>query len=207
MAGGTVQPAGELARLSELARGRGAAIHMDGARLLNACAATGQGVDEVTRFVDTVSINLNKGLSAPAGALLCGPRRTLDAARVHLKRLGGWSALGKAGPVAAAGLVALETMTPQLADDNARARRLAGLLAALPNLEVDLDRVQTNIVMVGIAPSVMDAGTFVRRLEVAGVRAYPYTRDSVRFVTHRHIGDAEVDMVAGAVRGVMGPAS
>src|SRR4029077_13263345 len=95
------------------------------ARILNACVASGASLDVFARETDTLTLNLNKGLSAPEGALLCGTERLIDESRLNLRRLGGWSATGKAGPQAAAGLVALKTMIPQLREDNRRARVLA----------------------------------------------------------------------------------
>jgi threonine aldolase len=143
---------------------------------------------------------LNKGLSAPGGALLCGPGTLINRSRQNLKRIGGWSVTGKAGLSAAAGLVALKTMIPQLAEDNRRARMLAEQLASLENLDVDLRTVQTNIVMVRVLESFMSAAEFLRRLEQSGVRAYGYLPDTVRFVLHRHIGDNDVDRIVEVAR-------
>lgn len=203
MAGGTVMTLSDTATLSGLARENGIAIHMDGARILNACAALGVPLREFSPHLDTLSLNLNKGLSAPGGALLCGSRRLIERGRLSLKRLGGWSVVGKSGLTAAAGIVALETMIPQLAVDNARARTLAELLAAIRGIEIDLRTVQTNIVMVRLPEELISAGEFLLRLERAGVRAYLYLADTVRFVLHRHIDDTDVSKIADAVREVM----
>lgn len=202
MAGGTIMSPSQTAALSKIAHENGIAVHVDGARILNACAALAVPLRDFARHADTLSINLNKGLSAPGGALLCGPDKVIQESRQNLKRLGGWSVVGKSGLTAAAGLVALQTMIPQLAADNRRARTLAELLAAIEGVEIDLRTVQTNIVMLRIPESFMSADEFLSRLESAGVRAYRYLSDTVRFVLHRHIDDADVSRVADAVRGI-----
>jgi threonine aldolase len=202
MAGGTVMTPTHTATLSRIAHENGIAVHVDGARILNACAALDVPLRDFARHVDTLSLNLNKGLSAPGGALLCGPARLIEESRLNLKRLGGWSVVGKSGLTAAAGLVALKTMIPQLAEDNRRARTLAEELADIDNIEVDLRTVQTNIVMVRIPESFMSTEEFLVRLEQSGVRAYRYLSDTVRFVLHRHIDDTDVARIVGAVRGI-----
>ena len=146
-AGGiAVDPAG-MAAVSAVAHRHGAAVHLDGARLLNAALARGVPATRLAESVDTVSLSLGKGLCAPGGALLAGPPAVIDRARRHLRTIGAAS-FHKAGVIAAAGIVALESMIPRLADDNARARRLATGLAGMPRLRVNLETVQTNIVLV-----------------------------------------------------------
>jgi threonine aldolase len=202
MAGGTVMSPTQTAALSSIARENGVAVHVDGARILNACAALNVPLRDFAPHVDTLSINLNKGLSAPGGALLCGTGDLIQASRQNLKRLGGWSVVGKSGLTAAAGLVALKTMIPQLAEDNRRARRLAQQLVEIDNVEVDLRTVQTNIVMVRIPALFMSTDEFLNRLHQRGVRAYPYLTDTVRFVLHRHIDDTDVSRIVEAIRGI-----
>jgi threonine aldolase len=200
MAGGTITSLTQTVALSAVAREHGLAIHTDGARILNACVATEVSVQLFASETDTLTLNLNKGLSAPEGALLCGSRRLIDEGRLNLRRLGGWSATGKAGPLAAAGLVALKTMIPQLREDNRRARVLALGLAHLEHIHVDLESVQTNIVMVRLDESFMSTDGFLQELRLAGVRAYYYLPDTVRFVLHRHISDDDVARVIEVVR-------
>lgn len=200
MAGGTIVSLTQTAALAAVAREHGLAIHTDGARILNACVASEVSVQLFASETDTLTLNLNKGLSAPEGALLCGTERLIDESRLNLKRLGGWSATGKAGPQAAAGLVALKTMIPQLREDNRRARALALGLAELEPISVDLDTVQTNIVMARLDASFMSTDTFLQELTQAGVRAYFYLPDTVRFVLHRHISDDDVAQVIDIVR-------
>jgi|HubBroStandDraft_6_1064221.scaffolds.fasta_scaffold425295_1 threonine aldolase len=200
MAGGTITSLTQVRALSAVARRHGMSIHTDGARILNACAASDVSLQLFARECDTLTLNLNKGLSAPEGALLCGSAQLIDECRLNLRRLGGWSATGKAGPQAAAGLVALKTMIPQLREDNRRARALALGLAELEAINVDLETVQTNIVMVRLSESFMSTERFLEELQHHGVRAYYYLPDTARFVLHRHISDADVARIIDVVR-------
>jgi threonine aldolase len=202
MAGGTMMTPAQTAVLANIAHDNGIAVHVDGARILNACAALDVPLRDFARHVDTLSINLNKGLSAPGGAVLCGPKDVIHESRQNLKRLGGWSVVGKSGLTAAAGLVGLKTMIPQLAEDNRRTRRLAEQLADIDHIEIDLRTVQTNIVMLRVPRAFMSADEFLKQLQQAGVRAYPYMPDTVRFVLHRHIDEADVSRIVAAVRGI-----
>jgi threonine aldolase len=173
--GGTVLTAGQTAGLAA----RAPRSHLDGARLANAAVALGVSLAELAAPVDTVAFSLNKGLCAPMGALLAGDADTIARARVHLKRLGG-ATVHKAGIYAAAGLLALD-MVDRLADDHRRARELARLIGA-PEPE-------TNIVYHDVD---------VDRLRERGVLAMELG-GRTRFVTHRLISDADIEVVAGVV--------
>ena len=186
-AGGTVVDVEAMDAMADVVEARGIPLHADGARLLNAAVALDVPAARLAQRATSVSVNLNKGLSSPMGALLCGSEEFVEAARVNLRRLG--SRLSKAGMEAAAGVVALRTMVPQLADDNARARRLAEKLAGA-GVDVDPRAVQTNILMCRVPAA---------RLARAGVLAYPYRDDAVRIVTHRHVDDDAVERIAAAV--------
>jgi threonine aldolase len=197
MAGGTITSLAQTVALSAVAREHELSIHTDGARILNACVAEDVPLPLFARECDTLTLNLNKGLSAPEGALVCGTEQLVDDARTNLKRLGGWSATGKAGPQAA-----LKTMIPQLREDNRRAGVLARGLADLERVHVDLATVQTNIVMVRLDESFMSTDRFLHELGLVGVRAYYYLPDTVRFVLHRHITDDDVARVIDVVTGL-----
>jgi threonine aldolase len=173
--GGTVLTAGQTAGLAA----RAPRSHLDGARLANAAVALGVSLAELAAPVDTVAFSLNKGLCAPMGALLAGDADTIATARVHVKRLGG-ATVHKAGIYAAAGLLALD-MVDRLADDHRRARELARLIGA-PEPE-------TNIVYHDVD---------VDRLRERGVLAMELG-GRTRFVTHRLISDADIEVVAGVV--------
>ena len=195
-AGGTVATPEQTASVAEIAHRYGAALHLDGARLFNAAASLGVAVERLAAPADTVSVSLNKGLSAPEGALLCGPSVVIDRARRWAHRLGAAS-IHKAGIAAAAGIVALTTMVGRLKDDNRRAARLAARLVCVPGLFVDLATVQTNIVNVELRAGAADA--LVARAAERGVLALARSAHHVRFVTHRLIEDADVESAGSIV--------
>lgn len=190
-AGGRVAGVDTTRRLLDVARASGARVHVDGARLANAAVALGVPMAALAGGADSVSLSLNKGLSAPYGALLAGSGHFIAAARLRLRQLGG-ATVHKAGIAAAAGLVALRTMMPRLADDHRRARRLASLLDLDPAL------VETNIVFVEVSAA---AGA-VAALAGQGVLTMARDERRIRLVTHRLISDDDVEVAAAAVRAV-----
>lgn len=187
-------PPGEVGALVEVARAHGLALHCDGARIWNASIALGVAPAELVAGVDTVMFCLSKGLGAPIGSLLCGPVDLIARARQERARLGG--AMRQAGVIAAAGVVALETMVERLAEDHARARRLADALAGRFPGSVAPEAVRTNIVCV-------DAGRvpdrLVERLEARGVRSGTLDARTVRFVTHKDVDDTDIDQTIAAL--------
>ena len=203
-AGGAAITPEQTAAVVDVARRLGAAVHLDGARLFNSAAALGVPPRRLTDGVDAVAFSLNKGLGAPFGAILAGAPAAIDGARANLKRIGAAS-IHQAGILAAAGLVALTQMLDRLADDNRRAADLARRIASAPSLRADPAAVQTNIVVVDVSPMAITAEQFVERLSHRGVLGYPRPPTRVRFVTHRLIGDAEVDRAATAIAAVAGP--
>lgn len=201
-AGGTVLSAGLTEALAETARRHDCRVHVDGARLANAAVALGVPLADVARPADSVALSLNKGLSAPFGALLAGSEAVVERATTILHRLGG-ATVHRAGIAAAAGLVALETMVERLGDDHRRARDLADRLARVPGLALRNDPVETNIVLVDVTGTGAEATTLVERLDAAGVRAMTFDPGTLRFVTHRLIGDAEVERAVELIAGVI----
>jgi threonine aldolase len=177
------------------------ATHVDGARLANAAIACGVPVAALAAAADSVTLNLNKGLSAPMGALLCGEAAFVEAAREALGRIGAAS-VHQAGIWAAAGLLALEPAAiARLADDHAVARRLADGLAQLDGLAVR--RVDTNIVLVDLSEPHGDARALAGALRRVGCGAYVSGPRQLRFVTHRHVGPADVDAVIEALASIL----
>jgi threonine aldolase len=181
----------EMATLCDLARAGGLPVHVDGARIWNAAVALDTAPRELVASVDTVMFCLSKGLGAPVGSLLCGPAAVIAEARQHRHRWGG--AMRQAGVIAAAGVVALETMVDRLADDHARAGRLAAALAERWPGSVDPGAVHTNIVCAEMRALPAD---FVRRLHHGGVLAGTIDPRTVRLVTHKDVDD---DAVARAI--------
>jgi threonine aldolase len=189
--GGTALSPDDLAPVVALARRHGIPIHLDGARIFNAAVALGVPAAELARAADSVMFCLSKGLSAPVGSLLCGARAFIARARRVRKMLGG--GMRQVGVVAAAGIVALETMIDRLAEDHANARYLAERLAELPGVELDPAAVETNIVVFTLRVGTADE--FLPRLAQAGVLATNFGPRRIRLVTHygierRHIDEA-----------------
>ena len=168
--GGVVVPLEHILAVREFCDRHGLKMHLDGARLFNAAAATGVSAADYAAPFDTVSICLSKGLGAPVGSVLVMDAGTLPAAQRARKVLGG--GMRQAGIIAAGGLYALRNNVARLADDHRRARRLAEALAALPGLDVDLGSVQTNMVFAGTRGTGVPAAELVERLAARG-RAVP----------------------------------
>jgi threonine aldolase len=180
--GGRVWPLGQLREVAAEARRHGLAVHLDGARLLNAAVASGTPAADYGREVDTVSLCLSKGLGCPLGALVAGSRERMAKAR-RLKHLFG-GAMRQAGIVAAAGLYALDHHVERLADDHANARTLAEGLAAA-GMPVDLEQVETNFVLLDVAALGLGADEAVARLNAGGVLlSFAARKDVLRAVTH-----------------------
>jgi threonine aldolase len=182
MAGGTVYPLETLREIHGNAQERGLKVHMDGARIFNAAAASGIPAAEYAKCADTVMFCLSKGLGAPAGSMVAGTKSDIARGRLYRKRLGG--GMRQAGILAAAGLIALEKMTARLSEDHANARFLAKALGELPGVRTALERVETNILMVdvsgtGVAPAQVSA-----RLKAEGVLMNPAGPAILRAVTH-----------------------
>jgi len=199
-AGGAVLPLAHMADVQRIARTKGANVHLDGARIFNAAVALGVDAAKIAAYADSVCFCVSKGLSAPVGSLLCGSRTFIERAKHFRRMLGG--AMRQSGIVAAAGIVALESMVDRLRDDHDNARRLAQGLQAVDASLVDASGIETNIVRVDIAGSGRSAQQWVKDLHTEGIGTSDYGRSQLRFVTHRHIGPAEVEQAVAAVRRV-----
>ena len=179
--------AAEMATLCAIAHGGGLHVHVDGARIWNAAIALGVAPSELVATADTVMFCLSKGLGAPVGSVLCGSRAVITEAREHRARFGG--GMRQAGVIAAAGVVALETMVERLADDHARARRLADAMVERWPGSVDPAVIRTNIVCADLRRL---PAAFVGRLGRAGVRGGTIDSRTVRLVTHKDVDDAAI---------------
>jgi threonine aldolase len=187
MAGGTVTPLSVMREIWDGAREAGLPVHLDGARVFNAAVALGISVKELTRGFDTVMFCLSKGLGAPVGSMLVGSREAIDQARIFRKALGG--GMRQAGILAAAGLIALKEMPARLKEDHANARLLAEAIATESKAEIDLDAVQTNIVIFKLKDK-GDAAAFCTALKQKGILSSAVGPHSVRFVTHYDVDQA-----------------
>ncbi|MCA3075492.1 MAG: low specificity L-threonine aldolase [Rhodocyclaceae bacterium] len=198
-AGGAVLPLSLMAAVRSLSLQHNVPVHVDGARLFNAATALGVGVDVITQHADSVNFCISKGLSAPIGSLLCGTAEFIEQARGYRRMVGG--AMRQAGPLAAAGILAIEKMSDRLGEDHAAARQLATGLAALDPSLVDPAAIETNIVRIDVSKSPLDAETWERELGAVGIRVGAYgAQKQLRLVTHRHVDAAAIDRVLDAVR-------
>jgi threonine aldolase len=198
-ASGAVLPLAHMQAVHAMASSRGVPVHLDGARLFNAATALGVAPDQVARHCDTVSLCLSKGLSAPAGAVLAGPRAVIDRSRKFRRMLGGTQR--QIGILAAAGLEAVQVMGTRLAEDHRRARALSDVLNGMhPNISATIP--QTNIVQVDVSRTGRDGAAWSEALEGAGVKARPWGKQRLRCVTHRHIDDADIERAVMAFRAV-----
>jgi threonine aldolase len=197
MAGGRVWPLDQLRDVVEVAHEAGLRLHMDGARLMNAVVASGHEARDFTRGFDTVWIDFTKGLGAPLGACLAGPAELIEEAWRYKQMLGG--ALRQAGIVAAGALYALDHHVERLAEDHVNARTLAEGLAAVPGVVLDVQSVETNIVIF----EVDDPAWLCDALAGRGVRMGAVGPRSVRAVTHLDVDAEGVQRAVQAVEEVM----
>ncbi|MDC2961377.1 GntG family PLP-dependent aldolase [Streptomyces gilvifuscus] len=200
--GGRVLPLEYLAAVRDLARARGIAVHLDGARIFNAALVTGVPVRVIAGYADSVQFCLSKGLSAPAGSMVAGSAEFIRSVRRIRKMLGG--GMRQVGVLAAAGLVALRDMTARLGDDHARARRLAERLAGLPGVVVE--PVETNMVFFRVEAPHVSQSRFIERAWDEGVRLAELGRGRIRAVTHAGVTDSDVDRALSVFHDILTPA-
>jgi threonine aldolase len=195
--GGSVWPLDRFSAVVAAARAKGLLVHLDGARLFNAQAASGTRAAEYARQCDTATICLSKGLGAPVGSVLCGGADVIREAHRLRKRLGG--AMRQVGILAAAGLYALEHNLDRLAEDHENARRLARGLAEISGVSVDAAAVETNLVFADFPMPVSDA---LSKLKAHGVLATPQGSrpNGVRMVTHLDVRATDIDEALSRVR-------
>jgi len=197
-AGGTALSTDETKLMADAGRRHGLRVHMDGARLFNAAVALETPASDLARDVDSVGFCLSKGLACPIGSVLCGDADFIEEARRWRKMLGG--AMRQVGVIAAAGIVALDSMIDRMADDHANARRLALTIAEMPGVDIDLATVQTNIVRFGVpAHKGMEIQS---RLKDHGVLINGGDSD-LRFVPHYGVDSEDIDIAINAMDKVM----
>jgi len=196
--GGRVHPFDEVKAIAKWARGEGLAMHLDGARLLNATIASGVPAADWGRCFDTVSICFSKGLGAPVGSALAGPSETIAHARRLRKLLGG--AMRQAGILAAAGLYALEHHVARLAEDHAHARLLAEAFAEVDGLSLEFGEVETNLVWVAVDPELGTAEDVAAHLRSHGVLVAALGEQTIRACTHLDVDRRGVERAIEAIR-------
>jgi threonine aldolase len=188
--GGAVLTTDYTDEVCNLAHTRGLKVHLDGARIFNAAIALGVPACALAQNSDSVALCLSKGLSAPVGSLLCGSKDFVERARKFRKMLGG--GMRQAGIIAAAGIVALETMVDRLAEDHSNARRLAQGLARIKGIRLAQDDIPSNIVMFHLSPE-LSVVEFVEGLDRAGVKIGLRDGRPFRAVTHRMVSSSDID--------------
>lgn len=188
-AGGTILPLENMKEIYDIAVRNKIPVHMDGARLFNAVAASNRDIKEFTQYCDTVQICLSKGLGAPVGSILAGNKEFIQKARKWRKRLGG--GLRQVGMIAAPGLVALNTMRGRLSEDHENAQLLASGLAAISGIKV-VNEVDTNIVVIDVSELNMNSTIFVEKLKENEILAGTFGPNLVRFVTHFNVTSEDI---------------
>jgi threonine aldolase len=199
--GGTVLSPDYMVQAAMVTRRHGMALHLDGARVYNAAVALGVRARDLTAQADSVMFCLSKGLCAPVGSMLCGSTRFIARARQMRKIVGG--GMRQAGVLAAAGIVALEQMVDRLQDDHGNARRLAEGIAAIPGLDVDLQRVQTNIVFFNVTERSISGPELEAALRKEGILVLAFNATRLRAVTHHGIERAGIERSLQAMRRAM----
>ncbi|WP_442593959.1 low-specificity L-threonine aldolase [Neobacillus sp. D3-1R] len=189
-AGGAIISIDNMKDIYKVGREKNIPIHMDGARLFNAVAASQKPVTEFTQYCDTVQICLSKGLGAPVGSILAGSKEFIKAAHKWRKRLGG--GLRQAGIIAAPGLVALTTMRERLIEDHENAKVLADGLANITGIQL-VNKVDTNIVVVDVSGLKMNSTEFVEKLKQKDILCGTFGPNLVRFVTHFNVSTEDIN--------------
>lgn len=203
MGGGAIWSLTELEKIRSLAGSRGVAVHMDGARLMNAVVSSGNSARDFAQHVDTVWIDLSKGLGAPVGAVLAGSSAFIDEARRYKHMFGG--AMRQAGIIAAAGVYAFEHHVERLAEDHANAKLLADGLATIPGVTLVHESTDTNIVFFDIAGAGQTTQEFNDGLRERGVRMGGWNPAGtvVRAVTHLDVSREDCECAVEASRAVL----
>ena len=196
--GGTIWPMDAITKLKELAKKYGLYYHLDGARIWNASVETGISVKEYALHFDSISCCLSKGLGAPVGSVIAGSKEFIKEAYRVRKSWGG--GMRQVGILAAAGLYALQNNIERLKNDHKRAKYLAGRINEIPNLEINLDAVHTNILL--FKPLTMSVKEGMAKCKEAGLLVTQGTVDTLRAITHLDVDDADVEKAADILAGV-----
>jgi len=195
-AGGVVASLAEMEALQSVAKRHGVLTHLDGARLFNAAAYLSEAPAKLAAGFDSVYICLSKGLGAPVGSLTCGTTAFVQGARKYRKMLGG--GMRQAGIIAAAGIIALQKMAKRLDEDHRTAHRIAEGLREIPGIELDMDRVQTNILFLSFSRPELSAVEITAGLRQRGILANAGGPRGMRLVTHHHVSTSDADAVIAA---------
>ena len=197
-AGGTINPIENIKEINKLAKERGLIMHLDGARIWNASVASGIPVNEYAKYFDSVSCCLSKGLGAPIGSVIAGSKDFIKQAFRVRKAWGG--GMRQVGVIASAGLYALKNNMPRLAEDHEKAKILAGTISSLQSLEIDMERVQTNILI--FKPLTMSLEEALAKTKEKGLLLSEGTIGSMRAVTHMDVSMEEINKACATLKEV-----
>ena len=198
--GGAVIPLANFKAMRRIADEHGLKVHLDGARIFNASVASGVPVREFADQVDSLQFCLSKGLSAPVGSMLAGPRERIEFGRRLRKAFGG--GMRQAGVLAAPGIIALTEMVDRLADDHARAKRLAVGISGLPGVRLDPGTIETDIVIFGFDHPKLGVEAMLAKMKDKGILALAVA-GGIRLVTHKDVGDEDVDRAIRAFKEIL----
>lgn len=198
---GLVVPLENIKEVCDLGKSHNIPIYMDGARLFNAAVALGVDPKEIVKDVDAAMFALTKGLAAPFGAVLVGTKEFIKKARWFKQRIGG--GYRQAGFIAAPGIVALNTMIPQISIDHKNAKGLGKRLSEIDGLIVDLNKIHTNIITCSVEKLNITIDEFLSKLLNEGIKAKKISKSSFRMVTHYGIGDVELDKVIEVIKEIV----
>lgn len=196
--GGAVYPLDEIKKIRQIADAHQLKMHLDGARLWNASIASGISIKEYARYFDSVSLCFSKGLGAPVGSIVAGSAAFIDRAHYYRKLYGG--GMRQAGIIAAGAIFAMENQFERLADDHRRARALAEAINEIPGFVVNLQTVQTNIVIIDTSLYSKKAQDIALDLEQLGLKMIAFSPTRIRAVTHLHITDEDIDRAIDIIK-------
>lgn len=199
--GGAVLPLENFKAVRKIADENGLRVHLDGARIFNASHASGVPVKEYAKCVDSVMFCLSKGLSAPVGSMLVADSGRIEFGRRLRKALGG--GMRQVGVLAAPGIIALTEMVGRLKDDHARAKKLAQGISGLPGITLNPGSVQTNIIIFGFDHPTITVAAMLEKMKDKGILALAVS-GGIRMVTHKDVGDEDVDRAIKAFRDILG---
>jgi len=199
--GGAIYPVEKIETISRLARDRGLLIHLDGARLWNASAATRIPLCEYAKWVDSVSVCLSKGLGAPIGSLVAGSKILIDRVHRFRKMFGG--GMRQAGIIAAAGIYAIDHHIERLKEDHKNAKRLALGLNEIRGVSIHPENVETNIILFDISQTGMTASLLTEEMKKNGVLIHPIGKTQVRLVTHLDVTEEDIETALNLFKEVL----
>jgi len=199
--GGAVLPLENFKAIRKIADENGLRVHLDGARIFNASHASGVPVKEYAKCADSVMFCLSKGLSAPVGSMLVADKERIDFGRRLRKALGG--GMRQVGVLAAPGIIALTEMVGRLKDDHARAKKIAQGIHGLPGIKIHPEAVQTNIIIFGFDHPAITVSAMLEKMKDKGILALAVS-GGIRMVTHKDVGDEDVDRAINAFREILG---